>query len=229
MNKNVNLDVIYKVAVGLGDLNDKTAFVGGAVVGLYANDSAADEVRETYDIDISLEIISPARLEELRQILKAKGFKQSADDKIMCRFRYEDIKVDVMSTNEIGWAPGNRWFACGFKLLEKIIIKNKTINILPLSYFLASKFDAFHERGAKDPRTSKDFEDIIYILDNRTDIADIIINSPDDVKPYLKEELKQIISNIVLQEAILGNLNIETQTERFERIMNNLKKITDLI
>ena len=68
---------------------------------------------------------------------------------------------------------------------KKKNIEGQLIRILPLAYFLATKFSAFHGRGAKDPRTSKDFEDISYILDNRVDLIEQIINSPGDVKQYL--------------------------------------------
>ncbi len=37
--------------------------------------------------------------------------------------------------------------------------------------FLATKFEAFKDRGG-DYRTSHDFEDIVYVLDNRTTIVE---------------------------------------------------------
>jgi len=94
-----------------------------------------------------------------------------------------------------------------------------------LPYFLASKFSAFNDRGAKDPRTSHDFEDIIYVLDNRTDIVDKLAGVPDDVRPYLEEQLQRILDDRVMHEAILGNLFYETREERYRRIIECIKKI----
>ena len=116
----------------------------------------ADDVRPTKDIDISLEIASLGELESLRQKLNSKGFIQSAEDNIICRFRYDDVKIDVMSTKAIGWAPANPWFAPGFLRKQQQQVENENILILPLPYFLASKFTAFNDRGAKDPRSSHD-------------------------------------------------------------------------
>ncbi len=62
-NTIVNRGVIKKIAVALGDLNERVMYVGGAVVSLYINDPAADDVRPTKDIDISLEIASLGELE----------------------------------------------------------------------------------------------------------------------------------------------------------------------
>lgn len=224
-NSTINIGAIRKVASALGALNEEVVYVGGAVVSLYINDSAADDVRPTKDIDITLEIASLSELEKLREDLAKKGFNQSSEEDVICRFRYEDLKVDVMSTKEIGWAPANPWFAPGFKHLEYISFDNQTIRVLSLPYFLATKFTAFASRGIKDPRTSHDFEDIVYILDNRTDLIEITLQAPNEVLEFLKGAFAEILSNQTMQEAILGNLYYETQSERFEMIMDKIKRI----
>ncbi len=71
----------------MGDLNKEVVYVGGAVVSLYINDPAAEDVRPTKDIDISFEIASFSELEELRITLKSKGFYQTSEDDVICRFR----------------------------------------------------------------------------------------------------------------------------------------------
>lgn len=77
INSTVNRNVIKKIAVALGDLNEQVVYVGGAVISLYINDPAAEDVRPTKDIDISLAIATLGELEHLRQHLIKKGFKQS--------------------------------------------------------------------------------------------------------------------------------------------------------
>lgn len=62
-NSTINRGVIRKVARALGDLNQQVIYVGGAVVTLYVDDPAADDVRPTKDIDISLSIASFGELE----------------------------------------------------------------------------------------------------------------------------------------------------------------------
>jgi predicted nucleotidyltransferase len=226
-NTRINLGVIGIIATALGELNERVVYVGGAVVSLYINDPAAEDVRPTKDIDISLKIASIGELEEIRESLTLKGFKQSPRDDVICRFRYEDIKVDVMSTKAVGWAPANPWFGPGFKHLDKIEIEDKTIHILQLSYFLATKFSAFKNRGGNDARLSHDFEDITYILDNRIDLVEEIEKSPKDVKEYLKIEFKKILENQNMKEALLANLYFETQEERFNMIIDKLNKMIE--
>lgn len=226
-NTTINRQVIRKIAFALGEMNEQVVFVGGATIGLYINDPAADDVRPTKDVDISLAIASLGDLESIREELIRKGFKQSPEDDVICRFRYEDIKVDVMSTKAVGWAPANPWFSPGFAQREILDINDQKIQILPLPYFLASKFSAYNNRGAKDPRTSHDFEDIIYVLDNRTDIVEQLAEVPDDVRPYLEEQFQRILDDRVIHEAILGNLFYETREERYQRIIECIKQIVN--
>ena len=126
-NAAVNLGAIKKIAGALEELNKQVVYVGGAVVSLYINDPAADDVRPTKDIDITLQITSFSELEKLRKELVAKGFYQTAEDNVICRFRYEDLKVDVMSTKAIAWAPANPWFEPGFAHLETMELESHAI------------------------------------------------------------------------------------------------------
>lgn len=165
-----------------------------------------------------------AHLEEIREKLAEKGIKQTADLDVICRFRLDDILIDVMATHPIGWASANPWFGKGFENREQINIEGVHIYIMPVPYFLVSKFTAHNDRGGNDARVSHDFEDIVYVLDNRTDWHEIVIQADVDVKEYLKQELQQILKSNNKQEAILGNLFYETQEERYKNIINKIEQ-----
>jgi predicted nucleotidyltransferase len=224
-NFTIHTHTIEKIATALGELNEEVAFVGGSVVGFYANDLAADDVRPTKDIDITLQIASLSKLEMLREELTNKGFKQQMDEDVICRFVYDETLVDVMATQAVGWAPANKWFAPGFNHLISKEVGNKTIRILSLPYFLATKFDAHTDRGGTDPRTSKDFEDITYLLDYVSDLEEQILAAPNDVKTYLTYQFNAILTDSAKQEAILAQLPYSIQMERFAIIMDKLRSI----
>lgn len=224
-NSIFNRNVIRIIALALGELNERVIFVGGATIGMYVNDPAAEDVRATKDVDITVEIASFGELESIREELVQKGFTQSPENDVICRFRYDSIKVDVMGTKAVGWAPANPWFAQGFAQREVVDIGDLEIQILPLPYFIASKFSAHSSRGGKDPRTSHDFEDIFYVFDNRTDIIEQISKASDSVKPFLKKNLQEVLNNRAMQEAILGNLVFETREERYVRIIQSIEQI----
>lgn len=50
-NKVINLHVVAEIAKALKELKEQIVFVGGAVVSLYTDDPAADEIRPTKDVD----------------------------------------------------------------------------------------------------------------------------------------------------------------------------------
>ena len=142
----------------------------------------------------------------------------------------KNTRINLKVISKIAKALGelnDRVVYVGGAIVSLYIIKieDQQIRILPLAYFLATKFSAYHDRGAKDPRTSKDFEDITYILDNRVDLIEQVLNSPDEVKQYLKLEFKNILKDAGLQEALVGNLFYETQVVRSNRINDKLKAI----
>ncbi len=228
-NTLINRELTKRIATALGDLNNRVVYVGGAVVSLYIDDPSADDVRPTKDIDISMQIRTLGELEKIRVELSQKGFYQSHEDDVVCRFRFEDIKVDVMATKPIGWAPGNIWFEKGFAHIFTKDIDGIIINLLPLPYYLATKFSAFYGRGIKEPRASHDFEDIVYILNHTSDIKEQILRAENPIKDYLKKAFLQILADKVLQEAIIVNLYYDEQTARFNKIIITLKTICDVV
>ncbi len=228
-NTQINRYATRKIALALGELNEKVVYVGGAVVSLYIDDTSAEDVRPTKDIDIALEIITLGELENLRHLLNQKKFYQTAEDNVICRFRFEEIIIDVMATRPIGWAPANPWFEAGIASALAINIDDVTIKILSLPYYLATKFSAFFDRGSKDPRTSHDFEDIVYLLNYTSYLKTAILNSDKDVQTYLKHAFFEILDSSILQEAVIGNLFYENQMARFNKILNLLKEITNCL
>ncbi len=228
-NTQINREVAKRIANALGEMNDRVVYVGGAVVSLYIDDPSADDVRPTKDIDISMKILSLRELEQIRQELIKRGFSQSHEDNVICRFRYGDIKVDVMATKQVGWAPGNEWFEEGFEHTITKQIDEISIKLLSLPYFLATKFSAFYDRGMSEPRVSNDFEDIVYILNHTSDVKDQILRADKRAKNYLKKVFMHILENRILQEAIMANLFYEQQIARFRKIMITIKEICDSI
>ena len=222
----INRQAAKRIALALDDLNEWVVYVGGAVVSLYIDDPAAEDVRPTKDIDISMEIASLTELETIRQELSDRGFVQSSEDSVICRFRYADIKVDVMATKEIGWASANTWFAPGFRQRIPIRLDETTIYCLPLPYFLASKFEAFYNRGGIDPRTSHDFEDLVYLFNHSSTIKEEVLKAEDSVRLFLSRCCADILSDGLKQEAILANLFHENQDLRYQIILNTLRVLS---
>ncbi len=220
----ITIEKIKKISNVVESIGEKAVFVGGAVAQFYVDNNGTENIRFTKDVDIVFEILSFGQLEKIRQKLTGAGFKQTMDNKVLCRFSFSDILVDVMSVSEVGWAPGNIWFKKGFSKAQSKKIGDFEILLLPLSYYLATKFSAFNDRGIADPYLSHDLEDIVYVLDNNPEFCHILqINDDEDVRNYLIENLKKLIDSTKIKEAVIGHLPIHFQEKRIDRIEKNIR------
>ena len=226
-NTLINRAATKKVALALRHLNEQVVYVGGAVVSLYIDDPAAEDIRPTKDIDLTFQIATYAQLEKLREALNQLGFDQNTEDNVICRFRYEDLKVDVMATETVGWAPSSPWFKEGFEKALPITLDEVTIKVLPLPYFLATKIEAFFDRGMKDIYASHDLEDIVYLFNYTTNIDMQLLASDKKVKTYLAQKLEEIRNNKTIVSAIRGSLYYDQADERMEIILERIQNVMD--
>lgn len=224
-NQIINRKATIKVAKALGELNSEVVFVGGAVVAMYIDDPAAEDIRPTKDLDLTFQITTAGKLEELREKLIGKGFIQTHEDNVICRFRFDDLLVDVMSTQAVGWAPSNRWFMPGFEKSFSVELDDVTIRLMPLPYLLASKMEAFFDRGIQDLYASHDLEDILYIFNYTTNLVEQILAADDEVIAYLRGCAERMMSDTKIREVIPAHLFYETADERLETILEKMKAI----
>ncbi len=225
-----NINMLQTVASGLGDLRDEMVFVGGAVAELYADDPASSDIRPTQDVDCTIELSSYREHTELEEELRTKGFaNDTSRGAPICRWIYQDIKVDVMPTDENVLGFNNQWYPGGVgNKIPKTLPNGTEIFVFSPEYYLASKFEAHNDRGGEDLRQSHDFEDIIYILDNCTSILEDIRNADEDVKNYLKTECERLFTNDGLSEGIESALPYGSDSDRVEIIEDLILEIASL-
>lgn len=227
MSQTINLKIVEKVASTLEELNDEVIYVGGAVVSLYVTDAGAEQPRPTKDIDISVQISTYSQMDQLRKKLATKKIYPAPTETIMYRYSYEDILIDFIPYEQTALGPTNRWLKPGFKKAYPIKIGDTEIRILPVSLFLATKWEAFKNRGG-DPRMSHDFEDIIYIIDNNLDLLDDVTKASKDVQNFLKRMSEEILSHSSRDEIIECHFNPSTTVERKNVVINKLRKIIEV-
>ncbi|MFB6342083.1 hypothetical protein ACE1ET_10180 [Saccharicrinis sp. FJH62] len=227
-NQTINLKVIEQVAIALGELNKDVVYVGGAVVSLYVTDKGAEQPRPTKDIDISVQVSTYAQMNQLREKLAMKKIYPAPTEKVLYRYSYQDILIDFIPYEETPLGPTNSWLKPGFEKAYSFGIGDVEIKILPVSLFLATKWEAFKSRGG-DPRMSHDFEDIVYVVDNNQELVDDAAGADQDVKIFLKGMSEEILSNPSRNEIIECHLNPFTADERRKLIVDKLEKIRDLI
>ncbi len=202
MSHQTNTVRIKAVANALDNLKEKVVFVGGATISLYP-DRPVFEVRPTDDVDVIIEILNYSNRAELEEKLRAIGFSHDIGSGVICRYRIQGIIVDIMPTNDPSIGFTNIWYPEGFENAVNYKIDERSIvKILSAPYFIATKLEAHKDRGRNDGRTSQDFEDIIYVLENREVIWDELNNSSENLKKYLQLEFRNLLKNPHLFEWI---------------------------
>lgn len=200
MSHQINITRIKAVSNALAGLKDKVVFVGGATVSLYA-DRIAPEVRPTEDVDVLVEIASRWDFAALEEQLRKIGFVNDTSSKFLGRYLLPGIIVDVMPTEEGILGFSNKWYAEGFKTsIDYNIDDQHSVKIFSPPYFIASKIEAFKNRGKGDGRTSSDFEDIVFVLENRKAIWKEMRATEPPLNKYLVKEFTKFKNNPYIEE-----------------------------
>lgn len=225
-----NIEMLQIVAKGLGELKENIVFVGGSVAELYATDPAASDIRPTLDVDCVIELSSRMAHSRLEENLRKKHFAHDISKGApLCRFIFQDIKVDVMPTDSDILGFSNKWYIEGIATrIRKTLPDGTEIFVFSPEYYLAAKFEAHKTRGGNDLRQSHDFEDIIYILDNCSGLAEIISHAGINVKAYLKKECQSLYENDSLTEGIESALPYGSDSDRVEIIEELISEMAEI-
>lgn len=228
MNHHVNLVRLRAVANALEELKDKVVFVGGATVSLYADDPAASEARPTDDVDVVIEVATYAEFSsQIEERLHQLGFINDIESGIICRYKIHGLIVDVMPTDPDVLGFTNPWYKDG--IAQSVVYQldeRQSIRLFSAPYFIATKLEAFNSfRHGQDPRVNPDFEDIIYLFDNRNELMNEIMQSPGPVFLYLQREINALLANPNVDENIYVHLERSTASPRTQRILKIWKAI----
>jgi hypothetical protein len=157
--------------------------------------------------------------------LRKLGFRNHIGP-VICRWELEDEIVDIMPSNGKIFGFVNSWYESGIKNSEKIqLSEDITINIFQLPYFLLCKLEAFKERGANDILCSKDFEDIITILDAQTSLENMIQTSS-PINQNLAEGFHFLTAHRHYSDALQGAIVDDVNHERYHRLDSFLRSFS---
>ncbi|UVK99825.1 hypothetical protein [Pseudomonas sp. B21-048] len=193
-NADHNYELIEFVADGLGEaFLAEVAFVGGCTTAMLVTDTAVlDDIRFTDDVDLVIELAGISAWQHLTERLATKHFKITGEDEVNCRFRFNDVVVDVMPSDPEVLGYANRWFVEGLARADKFTLPSGTvIQIFKPTYFLATKLEAFSGRGEGDPY-HKDVEDIIILIDGRPELLEEVRQAESELKEFITTGIREL-------------------------------------
>jgi hypothetical protein len=228
---NPNLELL-EAAVGLlGLLAEEVVFMGGCATGLLLSDPAASPLRVTRDVDIMVEVASLRHYHKFNDKLRKQGFvEDQSPEAPICRWQSGKAILDVMPTNPALLGFGNRWFSKAFHSAKyHRLPSGRKIRVLSAPYFVATKIEAFDHRGAGDFLLSRDFEDLVAILDGRSEIVLEIQNADHELNVFIAKRFMNWLRDPGFRDALPGLLppdgasqaRVTTIIERMVAIANS--------
>jgi len=225
-----NVQQLQIVAGALKGLREKLVFVGGCVVGILITDTARPLVRATQDVDLVAEIASKVEYYAIAAELKRLGFQVDPEDEVICRWRYGNLKVDVMASREGVFSFTNRWYADAIEASVIAQLPDGTsIRLITAPYFVATKLEAFYDRGHGD-YMSHDIEDIVNVIDGRDELVrDIAAIKGSAVAEYLQAEVEDLISDPRFLQSLPSHFQPNAvEQQRIPLLLARLREIAGL-
>lgn len=222
-----NVSIVELVAEALGDLRSELVLVGGCSVGLLITDRARPAVRQTVDVDLVAEVLSLGDYYEgLSPRLRACGFVESGEH--MCRWTRKRLIIDVMPSTEVLGHSTNRWYAVAVETACKHMLPSgREILVVSAPLFLATKLEAFHGRGNGDYLGSTDMEDIVNVIDGRSELIDEVRHGPSDVRAFLQDEFGRLLADMSFSDQLPGHLpGDEASQGRVPLIMRRIRQLS---
>ncbi|MFP4210984.1 MAG: hypothetical protein ACLFR8_07060 [Alkalispirochaeta sp.] len=226
---NESIAMIERVTAALGPLSKEVVFVGGAVVRLLVTDPSITEFRTTDDVDVIVEITSRGAYAEFEDQLREIGFQNvSYPGAPLCRWDIDGTIVDVMPTEERLLGFSNRWYPEAIRTAPTVALPSgSTVRIIDPVVFIATKLEAFSQRGNNDPIGSRDIEDVISVVDGRPDLPEEFRTTAAEVQTFIRQALTTLITTIGFRNAVLGYLPHDpVAQQRYTTIMQRFQTIT---
>ena len=213
--ENPNAHLLLSTVEKLAPLLDRIAFVGGCATGLLLTDPGAAPVRPTLDVDVIAEVASYAEYTILEQQLRRLGFRESrAEGAPLCRWTCGDLLLDFMPTDPAILGFSNRWYLPVLQHATRVPFGDYQIRLITAPYFLATKLEAFHGRARNDYRMSHDMEDIVTVIDGRSEIVQEVQGADLPLRQYLSDEFRALLSDRDFLEALPGHLLPDTASQQ---------------
>ncbi len=211
----MSIELLERAAQALEPVLGDVVFLGGASIVLWITDPAAPAPRPTKDVDVVVEVTSRAAFHAFEERLRSLRFKEDQEDQedgIICRWRHrdDDLILDAMPADAAILGFENRWQGASIPhAVERALPSGATILATRPDYLLATKIEAFNGRGHEDFLGSRDFGDMISLIDGRQELVAEAQQSEPDLRAYLASELSRLRVHPRFREGISGALQAD--------------------
>jgi predicted nucleotidyltransferase len=160
------LEEMRDVAKKLQPLDTPFAFVGGTVMCLLVDHPELTQFRRTKEVDVVVGVVTYAAFAALEEKLRGAGFLHDISvGAPIVRWEEDGCRVDIMPQNSDTLGMNARWFPEALRLAEfKDLGEGCSAKCVSPPVFMATKFEAYKDRGKGDLYLSHDLADNHYQL-----------------------------------------------------------------
>ena len=116
-------------------------------------------------------------------------------------------RLDVMPLDEKILGFSNRWYRSAMDAATlRTLSQGLEARVITAPFFLATKIEAFQGRGNRDFLASHDLEDLIYVVDGRSAIADEVRVETSELREYLRTQVGALLATPPFIDALPGYL-----------------------
>lgn len=204
-----NREILEAVARRITPLLDEVVLVGGHMAELLVTHPAAVRPRVTDDVDVVVQVTTRAGYQKLGERLLALDLRHDTrEDAPLCRWRTpEGFALDAIPMDEGVLGFTNRWYptavetAKEYTLAPGLVMRGATAPV-----FLATKWEAFQNRGQGDVFGSHDLEDIITVTTGRPEIVEEMGSAHESVRRWVAESTSAFLDSAFAGHAVEGAL-----------------------
>lgn len=212
MQREGALAALADVAEVLGaDLRERIVFIGGAIAPLLQSHPPFPGARATDDVDAIVGAVNYTDFERFRRSLKERGFKEMADERHAHRWLAPTdppMRFDVIPAGDFIGASGNEWDSAALETATASeVARGLEVRHASAAGYLALKFGAFHDRGANDPFSSHDLEDIFALFASRPTILMDVLSAREDVRTYVVDSTRSLAELDEFSDLLSAHLN----------------------
>lgn len=222
-----NTELLVRMAEALGDLRERLVFVGGCATALLITDPAAAPVRATQDVDAVVATASKVEYLKLGEALRARGFSQTlAEGEPPYRWTRGGMKLDLMPSREEVLGFSNRWYEIALRTATSLKLPDgPAIRLVTPACFLATKLEAFEDRGAGDYLESHDLEDVLSVVDGRPEIVAEVAQAEPEVRRYVAQVFARLLADDGFTNALPGLVMDGSPAIRMPAVRERLRSI----
>ena len=212
----MSVELLELAAQRLEPLLDQVVFLGGATLTLWITDPGAPPPRPTKDVDVVVEVMTRSGFHVFEARLRSLGFSEDQEDGVICRWRDRDsgLILDAMPADPSILGFSNVWQGASIPHAALCTLPSGArIRAAPPAYLLATKLEAFRNRGKGDFLGSWDFGDIIALIDGREELVAEVRNAGAELRMHLAGELGGLVAHSRFREGVAGALQADLASQ----------------